>query len=94
MYFKLVPFLLTVIFSLFQISDIFLTALNQGLVQFELKANICVVVYVTQQTLGKFSFYMFYITISQSVLIYFYSDVTETHKKIHLTQIPHALGLR
>uniref|UniRef100_A0A8C6TQ09 Sortilin related VPS10 domain containing receptor 3b n=1 Tax=Neogobius melanostomus TaxID=47308 RepID=A0A8C6TQ09_9GOBI len=34
------------------ISDIFVTALNQGLVQFELKANIRIVVYVTQQTLA------------------------------------------
>lgn len=34
------------------ISDIFVTALNQGLIQFELKANIRIVVYVTQQTLA------------------------------------------
>uniref|UniRef100_A0A3B4AZA7 PKD domain-containing protein n=1 Tax=Periophthalmus magnuspinnatus TaxID=409849 RepID=A0A3B4AZA7_9GOBI len=34
------------------ISDIFVTALNQGLVQFELKANIRIIVYVTQQTLA------------------------------------------
>lgn len=37
-----------------QISDIFVTALNQGLIQFELKADVRIVVYMTQQTLGKF----------------------------------------
>lgn len=36
-----------------QISDIFVTALNQGLIQFELKADIRIIVYMTQQTLGK-----------------------------------------
>lgn len=34
------------------ISDVFVTALNQGLIQFELKANIRIVVYVVQQTLA------------------------------------------
>lgn len=34
------------------ISDIFVTALNQGLIQFELKANVRIIVYVTQQTLA------------------------------------------
>uniref|UniRef100_A0A3Q4B2C5 PKD domain-containing protein n=1 Tax=Mola mola TaxID=94237 RepID=A0A3Q4B2C5_MOLML len=34
------------------ISDIFVTALNQGLVQFELKADIRIIVYMTQQTLA------------------------------------------
>ncbi|KAJ0067047.1 hypothetical protein NL108_008949, partial [Boleophthalmus pectinirostris] len=38
--------------ELHTISDIFVTALNQGLVQFELKANIRIIVYVTQQTLA------------------------------------------
>lgn len=37
-----------------QILDIFVTALNQGLIQFELKSDIRIVVYMTQQTLGKF----------------------------------------
>lgn len=36
-----------------QISDIFVTALNQGLIQFELKANIRIIVYMTQKTLGE-----------------------------------------
>ncbi|KAA8583695.1 hypothetical protein FQN60_014903 [Etheostoma spectabile] len=35
-----------------QISDIFVTALNQGLIQFELKADIRIIVYMTQQTLA------------------------------------------
>lgn len=39
-----------------QISDIFVTALNQGLIQFELKADIHIIVYMTQQTLGTFFF--------------------------------------
>eukprot|EP00064_Thunnus_orientalis_P000699 superscaffoldBa00000039_g700 len=34
------------------ISDIFVTALNQGLIQFELKADIRIIVYITQQTLA------------------------------------------
>uniref|UniRef100_A0A3Q3JX12 PKD domain-containing protein n=1 Tax=Monopterus albus TaxID=43700 RepID=A0A3Q3JX12_MONAL len=34
------------------ISDIFVTALNQGLIQFELKADIRIIVYMTQQTLA------------------------------------------
>ncbi|KAM4598997.1 VPS10 domain-containing receptor SorCS3-like isoform 3-T3 [Fundulus diaphanus] len=34
------------------ILDIYVTALNKGLVQFELKANIRIVVYMTQQTLA------------------------------------------
>ncbi|KAM4729431.1 VPS10 domain-containing receptor SorCS3-like [Anableps anableps] len=34
------------------ISDIFITALNQGLIQFELKAHTHIVVYMTQQTLA------------------------------------------
>ncbi|XP_047208528.1 VPS10 domain-containing receptor SorCS3-like [Girardinichthys multiradiatus] len=34
------------------ISDIFVTALNQGMIQFELKANIRIIVYMTQQTLA------------------------------------------
>ncbi|XP_038126140.1 VPS10 domain-containing receptor SorCS3-like [Cyprinodon tularosa] len=34
------------------VSDIFVTALNQGLIQFELKANIRIIVYMTQQTLA------------------------------------------
>uniref|UniRef100_A0AAQ4RB47 Sortilin related VPS10 domain containing receptor 3 n=1 Tax=Gasterosteus aculeatus aculeatus TaxID=481459 RepID=A0AAQ4RB47_GASAC len=34
------------------ISDIFVTALNQGLIQFELKADINIIVYMTQQTLA------------------------------------------
>ncbi|KAM9364971.1 VPS10 domain-containing receptor SorCS3 [Pholidichthys leucotaenia] len=38
--------------ALATISDIFVTALNQGLIQFELKANVRVMVYVTQQTLA------------------------------------------
>ncbi|XP_034008056.1 VPS10 domain-containing receptor SorCS3 [Trematomus bernacchii] len=38
--------------ALDRISDIFVTALNQGLIQFELKADICIVVYMTQQTLA------------------------------------------
>lgn len=37
-----------------QISHIFVTALNQGLIQFELKANVRIIVYMTQQTLGEF----------------------------------------
>lgn len=37
-----------------QISDRFVTDLNQGLIQFELKADIRIIVYITQQTLGKF----------------------------------------
>ncbi|TMS04925.1 VPS10 domain-containing receptor SorCS1, partial [Larimichthys crocea] len=38
--------------SLESISNIFVTALNQGLVQFELKADIRIIVYMTQQTLA------------------------------------------
>ncbi|KAK5854138.1 hypothetical protein PBY51_015234 [Eleginops maclovinus] len=38
--------------ALVRISDIFVTALNQGLIQFELKADIRIVVYMTQQTLA------------------------------------------
>ncbi|KAM6916732.1 VPS10 domain-containing receptor SorCS3-like [Xenentodon cancila] len=34
------------------ISNIFVTALNQGLIQFELKPNIRIIVYMTQQTLA------------------------------------------
>ncbi|XP_037535849.1 VPS10 domain-containing receptor SorCS3 [Nematolebias whitei] len=34
------------------ISDIFATALNQGLIQFELKANVRIIVYMTHQTLA------------------------------------------
>uniref|UniRef100_A0A7N6AV12 PKD domain-containing protein n=1 Tax=Anabas testudineus TaxID=64144 RepID=A0A7N6AV12_ANATE len=34
------------------ISDIFVTALNQGLIQFELKTDIRIIVYMTQQTLA------------------------------------------
>ncbi|XP_071336489.1 VPS10 domain-containing receptor SorCS3 isoform X1 [Trachinotus anak] len=34
------------------ISDIFVTALNQGLIQFELKADTRIIVYMTQQTLA------------------------------------------
>uniref|UniRef100_A0A4W6D0J2 Sortilin related VPS10 domain containing receptor 3b n=1 Tax=Lates calcarifer TaxID=8187 RepID=A0A4W6D0J2_LATCA len=34
------------------ISDIFVTALNQGLIQFELKADIRIIVYMTHQTLA------------------------------------------
>ncbi|XP_031612707.1 VPS10 domain-containing receptor SorCS3 [Oreochromis aureus] len=34
------------------ISNIFVTALNQGLIQFELKADIRIIVYMTQQTLA------------------------------------------
>ena len=41
-----------------QISDIFVTALNQGLVQFELKADIRIIVYMTQQTSGKSLFFL------------------------------------
>lgn len=37
-----------------QIADIFVTALNQGLIQFELKAGVRIILYVTQQTLGRF----------------------------------------
>lgn len=40
--------------SVKQISDIFVTALNQGLIQFELKADTRIIVYITQQTLGEF----------------------------------------
>lgn len=36
-----------------QISGIFATALNRGLIQFELKAGVHIIVYMTQQTLGK-----------------------------------------
>lgn len=42
-----------------QISDIFVTALNQGLIQFELKANIRIIVYMTQKTLGEFLSFFF-----------------------------------
>uniref|UniRef100_A0A8P4KNQ7 Sortilin related VPS10 domain containing receptor 3b n=1 Tax=Dicentrarchus labrax TaxID=13489 RepID=A0A8P4KNQ7_DICLA len=35
-----------------EISDIFVTALNQGLIQFELKSDIRIIVYMTQQTLA------------------------------------------
>uniref|UniRef100_UPI003AB00726 VPS10 domain-containing receptor SorCS3-like n=1 Tax=Centroberyx gerrardi TaxID=166262 RepID=UPI003AB00726 len=38
--------------ALERISDIFVTALNQGLIQFELKADIRIIVYITQQTLA------------------------------------------
>uniref|UniRef100_A0A3B5AL67 VPS10 domain-containing receptor SorCS3-like n=1 Tax=Stegastes partitus TaxID=144197 RepID=A0A3B5AL67_9TELE len=38
--------------ALERISDIFVTALNQGLVQFELKTDIRIIVYMTQQTLA------------------------------------------
>ncbi|KAM4607452.1 VPS10 domain-containing receptor SorCS3-like [Polymixia lowei] len=38
--------------ALERISDIFVNALNQGLIQFELKADIRIVVYITQQTLA------------------------------------------
>uniref|UniRef100_A0A3P8SJK5 Sortilin related VPS10 domain containing receptor 3b n=1 Tax=Amphiprion percula TaxID=161767 RepID=A0A3P8SJK5_AMPPE len=38
--------------ALERISDIFVTALNQGLVQFELKPDIRIIVYMTQQTLA------------------------------------------
>ncbi|KAG7219603.1 hypothetical protein INR49_018980, partial [Caranx melampygus] len=38
--------------ALGMISDIFVTALNQGLIQFELKADIRIIVYMTQQTLA------------------------------------------
>ncbi|XP_058508169.1 VPS10 domain-containing receptor SorCS3 [Solea solea] len=38
--------------SLEMISDIFVTALNQGLIQFELKADVHIIVYMTQQTLA------------------------------------------
>ncbi|KAK1905090.1 VPS10 domain containing receptor SorCS3 [Dissostichus eleginoides] len=38
--------------ALDRISDIFVTALNQGVIQFELKADIRIVVYMTQQTLA------------------------------------------
>uniref|UniRef100_A0A3Q3MYC9 Sortilin related VPS10 domain containing receptor 3b n=1 Tax=Mastacembelus armatus TaxID=205130 RepID=A0A3Q3MYC9_9TELE len=34
------------------IADIFVTALNQGLIQFELKSDIRIIVYMTQQTLA------------------------------------------
>ncbi|XP_034040761.1 VPS10 domain-containing receptor SorCS3 [Thalassophryne amazonica] len=34
------------------LSDIFATVLNQGLIQFELKADIHIIVYITQQTLA------------------------------------------
>lgn len=36
-----------------QISGIFATALNRGLIQFELKADVHIIVYMTRQTLGK-----------------------------------------
>lgn len=36
-----------------QLSGIFATALNRGLIQFELKAGVRIIVYMTQQTLGK-----------------------------------------
>lgn len=52
-----------------QISDIFVTALNQGLIQFELKADIRIIVYMTQQTLGKvFSFFLFLLALSKTFL--------------------------
>uniref|UniRef100_A0A3B3D5D5 Sortilin related VPS10 domain containing receptor 3b n=1 Tax=Oryzias melastigma TaxID=30732 RepID=A0A3B3D5D5_ORYME len=35
-----------------QISDIFVAALNQGLVQFELKPDVHIIIYMTQQTLA------------------------------------------
>uniref|UniRef100_A0A667YBF1 Sortilin related VPS10 domain containing receptor 3b n=1 Tax=Myripristis murdjan TaxID=586833 RepID=A0A667YBF1_9TELE len=38
--------------ALERIADIFVTALNQGLIQFELKADIRIIVYITQQTLA------------------------------------------
>lgn len=37
-----------------QISGIFVSALNRGLIQFELKADVHIIVYMTHQTLGKF----------------------------------------
>lgn len=40
--------------SLKQISGIFVTALNRGQVHFELKADVHIIVYMTQQTLGEF----------------------------------------
>lgn len=36
-----------------QISGIFVAALNRGLVHFELKADVHIIVYMTQQTLGE-----------------------------------------
>ncbi|XP_053730343.1 VPS10 domain-containing receptor SorCS3 [Synchiropus splendidus] len=38
--------------ALARISDVFVTALNQGLIQFELKVNTRITVYMTQQTLA------------------------------------------
>lgn len=46
-------------------SDIFVTALNQGLIQFELKADIRIIVYMTQQTLGKYVVFVIYAHLDQ-----------------------------
>ena len=39
-----------------QVSDTFINVLNQGLIQFELKPEVRIIVYMTQQTLGEFVF--------------------------------------
>lgn len=39
--------------SLNQISGTFVTALSRGQVHFELKADVHIIVYMTQQTLGE-----------------------------------------
>ena len=39
-----------------QVSDTFVNVLNQGLIQFELKPEVRIIVYMTHQTLGEFGF--------------------------------------
>lgn len=43
-----------------QVSDVIVSALNQNLVEFELKPGIRVIVYNTQLTLGKKHFFLLY----------------------------------
>lgn len=43
-----------------QVSDVIVSALNQNLVEFELKPGVRVIVYNTQLTLGKKHFFLLY----------------------------------
>lgn len=69
-----------------QISDIFVTALNQGLIQFELKADIRIIVYITQQTLGKFVCNQLFLLIWTNAIVGFYK-LLQVHKKQQKTKL-------